>query len=311
MINNIRKNFKNYCKNDEYFYLLYFINSISGFFINKNRIFYAIKNFQNIKTENIKTDLLVLQTNRLIITTDNNNSLESGYYNLIEFKDDINSENFDSFISLCIMHSSIAEDKPINSFFNSLINLFQVQREQHYKNLIGLFGELYFINYIYNTYNINIVNYWHQKESNDKLDFKLKNLFIEVKTTLKIEPIIKIKHHQIFNYNSDKLYLVINQIQENYSGKTIFELAKEINSFCNNATKYYFALKIEEEKRKINSFDYKNKKFYLNNLSIYKASDLKTITDIPSYISDIEYYYDFTLIDSINLDKGILEKNLQ
>jgi len=310
MIKIIRENLEKCYKNDEYFYLLYFINPISGLFVNKNRIFYAIKNFQNIKTENIKTDLLALQTNRLIITTDNNNSLESGYYNLIEFKDDINSENFDSFISLCIMHSNIADEKPINSFFNSLINLFQVPREQHYRNIVGLFGELYFIKYIYDTYNINIVNYWHQMDSNDKFDFKFKNMYVEVKTTLKNNPIVKIKHQQIFNYNADKLYLVVNQIQENYSGKTLLELSEEIKLFCDNTTQYVFALKMEEEKRKITLFDYKNKKFSVNNLSIYKVSNLKTINDIPTYISDIKYSYDFTTIDSISFDKCILEKNL-
>lgn len=310
MIQEIREKFLQLNNNDEFFYLIFAINQISGFFVNKNSLYYAIKNTENLKSENIKTDLLNLQTNRYINTTEVESSLKSDYYNLIEFKDDINSENFDSFINLCFMHANIAEQKPLNMFFNSLINLFQIPREQQFKNIVGLYGELSFILYIYQHYGIDLTSFWHQSGTNDSYDFKLKNIYFEIKSTIKTEPIIKLKHQQIFNNFSDKIFLGIVQLQENNTGKSLSDLVEEIEKIKPMSLLYDFRLNLEKEKRKISLFDYLNKKMNITNINVYKAIDIPSIEKIPDNISDIEYNYNFNSINKYTIDNDFLKENV-
>lgn len=310
MIQKIREKFLQFNNNDDFFYLIFAINSISGFFANRNSLYYAIKNTENLKAENIKTDLLNLQTNRYINTTDEKSTLKSNYYNLIEFKDNINNENFDSFINLCFMHASIAEQKPLNMFFNSLINLFQIPREQQFKNIVGLYGELSFILYIYQKYGIDLSVYWHNSGTYDSYDFKLRNVYFEIKSTLKNEPTIKLKHQQIFNNFTNKIFLGIVQLQENIAGKSLLELVEEIEKIQPINLSYDFKLNLEKEKRKISSYDYKNKKMNVTSINVYKASDIPSIERIPNNITDIEYNYDFNSINKYSIEKDFFKENI-
>lgn len=310
MIQEIREKTLQLNNKDEFFYLIFAINPISGFFVNKNTLYYAIKNIENLNSENIKTDLLNLQTNRYINTTEEESSLKSGYYNLIEFKDVINSENFDSFINLCLVHANIAEQKPLNMFFNSLINLFQIPREQQFKNIIGLYGELSFILYIYHRFDKDLTDFWHHSGTNDSYDFKLKNVYFEIKSTLKNEPIIKIKHQQIFNNFSNRIFIGIIQLQENITGKSLSELVEDIEKIKPVNLLYDFKLNLEKEKRKISLFDYKNKKMNITSINIYKAKDLPSIENIPNSISDIEYNYNFNFINKYIIEKNFFEENV-
>ena len=295
---------------DEYFYLAYSININSGIFVHNKKPYYVSKNFQKLQSEKIVTDLLSLQTNRYISNIDENCSLKPDYYNLIEFKDDINSENFDSFINLCFMHANIAEQKPLNMFFNSLINLFQIPREQQFKNIVGLYGELSFILYIYQQYDIDLTNFWHHSGTNDSYDFKLKNVYFEIKSTIKNEPIIKLKHQQIFNNFSDKIFLGIVQLQENNTGRSLSDLVEEIEKIKPINLLYDFKLNLEKEKRKISSSDYKNKKMNVTNINVYKAIDIPSIENVPNNISDVEYNYNFNSVDKYAIDKDFLKENV-
>lgn len=309
MINEIKNKVLN-SVDDEYFYLMYSINSNSGIFVHNKKPYYVTKNVQKLQSEKIVTDLLSLQTNRYISNIDENCSLKPDYYNLIEFKDDINSENFDSFINLCFMHASIAKQKPLNMFFNSLINLFQIPREQQFKNIVGLYGELSFILYIYQQYDIDLTDFWHQSGTNDSYDFKLKNIYFEIKSTIKTEPIIKLKHQQIFNNFSDKIFLGIVQLQENNTGKSLSDLVKEIEKIKSINLLYDFKINLEKEKRKISLSDYVNKKMNITSINVYKAIDIPSIEKIPDNVSDIEYNYNFNSIDKYTIDKDFLKENV-
>lgn len=310
MIQKIREKFLQFNNNDDFFYLIFAINSVSGFFVNRKSLYYAIKNTENLNAENIKTDLLNLQTNRYINTTDEKSTLKSDYYNLIEFKDNVNNENFDSFINLCFMYASIAEQKPLNMFFNSLINLFQIPREQQFKNVVGLYGELSFILFIYQKYGIDLTVYWHNSGTYDSYDFKLKNVYFEIKSTLKNEPTIKLKHQQIFNNFTNKIFLGIVQLQENITGKSLLELVEEIEKMQPINLSYDFKLNLEKEKRKISSYDYKNKKMNVTSIDVYKASDIPSIERIPNNITDIEYNYNFNLINKYAIEKDFFKENV-
>ena len=309
MINEVKNKILN-SVDDEYFYLAYSININSGIFVHNKKPYYVSKNFQKLQSEKIVTDLLSLQTNRYISNIDENCSLKPDYYNLIEFKDDINSENFDSFINLCFMHANIAEQKPLNMFFNSLINLFQIPREQQFKNIVGLYGELSFILYIYQQYDIDLTNFWHHSGTNDSYDFKLKNVYFEIKSTIKNEPIIKLKHQQIFNNFSDKIFLGIVQLQENNTGRSLSDLVEEIEKIKPINLLYDFKLNLEKEKRKISSSDYKNKKMNVTNINVYKAIDIPSIENVPNNISDVEYNYNFNSVDKYAIDKDFLKENV-
>lgn len=286
----------NACKSDSLLYLIEKLSDISGFFMTNGCLLYIVKNIELNHSQSISTEYLNLNTDIAIESIQNDQQFKSGRYNVIEFikgKDGYNFTELESFVNLCTAHTNSLNAKDLVSFFYSLITIFQFPKEQNYKNLIGLLGELTFIKLFYEQFNRDISKLWHKNGSHDKYDFALSKCNLEIKSTISEERKSLIKHSQLFN--EDNNYLVSVFFQENPSGFTLNELCHELfeaEKYCNN---YDFMINVEKEKRKVSPIDANNKRFKLLDVKLFNAKDIKYFEKIPVCISNVTY--DLSLVN--------------
>jgi len=294
MLNSIKDSL-NRCPNDGNIYLVHELSDNSGFFVANNHILYMVLNFEQARHQNLSTEYLKLNTNVDIFSIKNNQRFPSGKYNILELlpiENRYDDATLDSFIRLCMAHSEYMDGKSFVRFFYSLTNIFQMPKEQQYKNLIGLFGELSFIKMLCEKHGIDLSNYWHKGGSKDKYEFALERLNIEIKTTASSDEEVTIKHAQIFN--DDNNYLVVICIEENNAGLTLNELISKMQNDNLHYNNYNFAINIEKEKKRVSPVDSDTKKFAVKTISIYAADDINPFTEIPENISGVTYKMDLS-----------------
>lgn len=273
---------------DAKIYLIEKLSDLSGLFFNDGKILFLVFNSQNNKLSSIKTNLLEMETNVYITSIENSNSFESGFYNLLKFTGNNDSEEFISFIELCTLYSKKMSELSFSDFFHTLQELFQLPTEQSFKNALGLYGELKFLEYILKKYSIDLSPFWHISSSNSQYDISLPDFNIEIKTTLN-EKIVIIKHEQIFNVHENYLGTVI---VENYdSGESLKELSDKILGYVSNIS---FAIKLKKELHRIKQSDVETMKFNLKSLNLYSANVINPIKIIPDNISELHYKIDLT-----------------
>lgn len=289
---------------DHSLYLIEEINENSGFFAENGKLFYLVWNIESLTHESIDTEFLTLNTNVNVTAVKNNQSFKDGYYNSIMFKGDMYDGNIESFIKLCSIYSQNAQEISFKKFFYSLINLFQFPKDQQFKNLLGLYGELKFIEYVYKELGFDISPQWHKDGSYSKYDFTCKMANFEVKTIQSEELIVTIKHNQLFN--EDKNYLVVISAEKNNCGETVNQLIKKLQSaekFCNN---YNFNFNIEKEKKRISPIEVNTILFTVKDICIYYASAINMFSNIPESITNLKYSLDLSLKKSVAISQ-ILE----
>lgn len=292
MFEKIKKALAN-CSSDGSIYLVEKLSSNSGFFMTNKHLLYMVYNFENIPHQSLATEFLRLNTNVEIVSIKNNQMFSTGKYNVLEILPVENLyENslLESFVKLCKAHTEFMEAKSFVKFFYSLTNLFQMPREQQYKNLVGLFGELSFMDCLCKTYKIDLSNCWHKTGSRDKYEFVLKTKNLEVKTTASIDEEISIKHSQLFNEECN--YLIVVCVEESNSGKTLNQLIDEMKKDLNHYNNFNFALNIERERRKVSPVDADIKRFSVKSISVYYADDINPFEEIPDCVSHLTYKID-------------------
>lgn len=282
---------------DNKIYLLESLSEFAGFFVYNGIPMFLVWNISGNKTNNsIKTNLLEMETYVKIQSIQNSSSYQTGYYNILSFVGSINSDEFFSFVELCSLYSKNIEEISFTDFFHAMLELFQLPEEQQFKNALGLYGELKFLEYIYKTYNVNLTDYWHLSGSFSQFDISTKLYNIEIKTTL-TDNVVKIKHKQIFNEHNN--YLVSIVCEKYDSGETLEQLIKKNNNIFSNLS---FAIKLKKELKKINSTDIQSLKFYMNELHIYKADTINPFKLISDDITELTYNYN--LSEQIELDNN-------
>lgn len=277
---------------DSKLYLLENFSASSGLFALNGNAIYLVANTERCHSISIKTEYLRLDTNTYVSAfNDSATTYEDGFYNSVELQlSDIpeSEANLSAFINLCISHATYMEGRNIVSFFDSLVSLFQLPREQNYMNLVGLYGELSIIKYFHEKYNQDLSIYWHTTGSMSKLDFVTPVLNIEVKTTSTDKLSFKIKHEQLFE-NSNDTYLAAVSISENNAGITLDELVTSMLksvAYCNSLN---FAINLEAERRKISPVEASHKRFCLNNIKLYSANEICPFDAIPEIVTDLSY----------------------
>ena len=277
---------------DKRLYLLDSLTTKHGFLFGDNKLYYVVKS-QGLESESIKTTYLSLQTNIYLNTIDDSPSFKPDYYDLLIYTGNFEETFFESFIELCIMYTKSMTILTLSDFFYSLLKLFEIPKETSYSNLIGLFGELSLIKYIYDSYNIDMAKYWHNSlGTNDKYDFSLRDFNLEVKTTTKESMIFEIKHSQIFNEKTN--YIALIRIQNDNSGLSIADLFDFFKTTDNFATNINFWINLQKEKLKVNPFDFLTIKLSFININFFLNKDLETLENIPDCIEKISYIYNFT-----------------
>lgn len=289
---------------DDTLYLLSSLSDISGIFSLNGNAVYLVKNIENCSALNIQTEYLKLSTNvHVSAFSSSSKTFETGYYNCIELQfldSSDNEENQTAFLNLCYSHATYLDGKDFVSFFDSLVSLFQLPREQNYKNLVGLFGELSIIKFFYENSNKDISKYWHTTGSSSKLDFVSPQVNIEVKTTKSEQLVFTINHEQLFDNHNDT-YLAAVLISENNSGITLNELIEELLQDINYCNDLSFSVKLETEKRRVSPNDSNSKRFILKNIKLYNSRDIIPFTNIPETISELTYKINLTGFTSVNV----------
>lgn len=273
-------------------YLLEKLPYKTGLFTSNGDIIYLVPNVEHSKTLSIITEFLHLQTN-VFVTSFNatSASFENGYYNTITLKllqTDELVENLKAFTNLCLAHSTYMKGQEFMGFFDSLVSLFQLPREQSYKNLIGLMGELLFIEFIQNTYGVDLSIYWHTGGPSSRFDFVCPFANFEVKTTSNNSLLFTIKHDQLFANNTNN-YLVAVVISESNTGRTPDNLISDMLTNPDYCNSLLFSVNIEKERRRISPSELRNKHFILKKVYAYSTKEINQFKVLPDCIEDLSY----------------------
>lgn len=289
-------------------YLLEKLPSDTGLFACDGNILYVVPNKENSESLGIKTDLLHLETNVYISAFNTSDStFEDGYYNFIELKlleTNGMEDNIITFVSLCLAHASYMGGSELVEFFDSLVSLFQLPKEQHYRNLIGLVGELLFIEYIYDKYSVDLTPYWHTDGSLSNIDFVCPFANLEVKTTTSESLRFTIKHKQLFDI-SDKTYLVAILLENSNVGRSLNDIILSFHKNPNCCKSMQFSLNIEKEKRRIPLSELQNKKFVLKKVCVYHANTINPFKEIPDYVEDLSYKLDLLEFSEVEFNSFV------
>lgn len=277
---------------DNTLYLLDKLSYGTGLFISNGDIIYLVPNVEHNTSLSIITEFLHLQTNVFVSAFNlTSASFENGYYNMITLKlvqPDEAVENIKAFANLCLAHSIYMKGQEFMKFFDSLVSLFQLPREQHYKNLIGLMGELLFIEFIQNTYGVDLSTYWHSEGSSSRFDFVCPFANFEVKTTSKNSLLFPIKHDQLFSNNTNS-YLIAVSISEDNTGRTPDSLISDMLTNPDYCNSLQFSINIEKEKRRISPLELLNKHFVLKKVYAYNTKEINQFKELPDCIEDLSY----------------------
>lgn len=280
---------------DDTLYLLEKLSDNGGLFALNGNVYYLVPNNENCSSMGIKTEFLHLETNIFISAFNPTiSSFDDGFYNSIEFYMDhsVNTEdNLNAFVNLCIAHAVYMQGTDFEHFFDSLVALFQLPREQSYKNLLGTFGEIAVIEWFYKERGIDISSYWHSSGYTSKLDFVCPGCNLEVKTTVKSSTEFLIKHDQLFSL-PEKNYLITVTLEENNAGISLNSLFENLLTDSNRCNSLEFAINVEKEKRHLSPNEIINKRFVIKEISAYLAKDINPFISIPTHINNLTYLLD-------------------
>lgn len=279
-------------------FLLEALSEISGLFSTEGKFLYVAKDEHGYQHEGIETEYLKLQTHVRISAVKNDQTFRDGYYNIIVFKGNTNDQNFETFIQLCVAHANNADDLSFKEYFYSLISLFQLPADKSFTNAVGLYGELKFMEYVYNHLGLDISSFWHMRGPYSRYDFSNGEQSLEIKTTLYDNNKVTIKHKQVFSAHPCLLVVVI--CEEYEKGETIEEMVTTLyqneHAFCNIG----FSINLARELKRVSEKDLKNIRFNLINIDIYDASEINPFHVLPDNVSDLRYLLDTSELASIN-----------
>lgn len=279
-------------------YLIEAITDKAGFFTNNEKLLYIVYDNYGYSSEEIETDSLKLHTHIRINAVKNNQTFKDDYYNVIIYNDVLDGENAVSFLKLCTIHALNSSELGFKEFFYSLIDLFQLPSEQNYKNIIGLYGELKVMEYIYKKDDIDLSNSWHKSGSYSKYDFSNGITSIEVKTTLSDKRDITIKHNQIFE--NGNCFLVVVTCEKNDNGETLKDLVDSMNKESTAFKGLNYGINLAREMKRISLKDYSEICFKLENIEFYDTKEINPFHDIPDNVKGLCYNLDVTELKSLN-----------
>ena len=271
-------------------YLIHALTERSGFFMTEGHLVYMVVNYEGLQYQSLATDYLRLNTDIDITSIKTEQQFPTGRYNALELlpcDGKYIDELLDPFVNLCVAHAGYGGHSSFIQFFHSLVNLFQYPKEQNFKNLIGLWGELSFLKYIFDSTGRDISTYWHASGSADKYDVSIHGVNIEIKTSRSSDNHVTIKHSQLFN--SDRNYLAKVSLEENPAGRTLNQLIAELRGLGEAFSGFDFALNIEKEKRRISPIEAGHIKLKVQNISLYDAKEINPLPEVPAVISDLTY----------------------
>ena len=287
-------------KDKDTLYLIEPITEKTGFFSNDGKLIFIVKDEAGLRPEGIDTEYLKLQTHIKLSSVKNFQTFEDGYYNLIVFNAETSNENIFDFINLCEIYARNEEELSFRDFFYTLISIFQLPSEKKYKNAIGLYGELKFMEYCAKEIDLDISTYWHRNGELSKYDFSNGDNFIEIKSTSNGSEIATIKHKQIFEVSDG--YLVLVSTYTDDTGETIDELIESMHKEEKYFKNINFNATLTKELKRVSEVDCQTMRFVVNEIKMFNTKDIDPFDNIPVGITELNYKYD--LSECIEIEKG-------
>lgn len=272
-------------------YLIVKLSNSSGIFATNGKLAFMAENRDSKNSESIETEYLSLQTNVHIHSVENDASFNDGFYNIILFKNDSKDCNFSSFVQLCKIYSNNISELNFKDFFYSLISLFQLPTEQFFKNALGLYGELKFMQYMWQQHKIDISLDWHKSGSYSTFDFSGSNNF-EVKSVLSSELSVTIKHAQIFNEH--KCILVVVNCEKYDSGETIMNVIEWLENQDHAFNSLSYNINLQKELKRISFSQATSLRFFTTKITMFDTVSINPFDYLPDKISGVSYKYDLT-----------------
>lgn len=294
-------------KEDNNLYLIEKLSDKSGFFVSNKRLLYLVRNYETDICLNTKTDYLEMNTNVDVLSVKDYQQFRTGKYNILKFLNSDTETELESFINLCKAHAEYMNSSQFIDFFNSLIDIFQIPNEQSYKNIVGLYGELCIIKYIYDTYRFDLSPFWHINGSSSKYDFSLNTFNLEIKTTSSKRNAIDIKHIQIFN--SDNNILGIIRLNSTKQGLTIKELIASLKKYENAFRNINFAVNIEKELKRISKYEIETQRFLPDQYAFYNCKEINPFETLPKNIEEISYKIDLSESNTVDINNYLIKED--
>jgi hypothetical protein len=287
---------------DNKIYLVERLSELSGFFNHNGNKLFIVFNANHDKPNSIRTNLLEMDTHVYINSIENDNTFKSGYCNVIKYTGEQQSIECESFMDLCKLYSKNPNESSFFDFFYALLELFQLPQEQSYKNALGLYGELKFLESVKTEYSVDLSSVWHVSGPFSRMDFSFADYGIEVKTTI-MENCVAIKHEQLFNEHDNYLATVVC---ENYdSGECLKDLeSKMIKMFPS----FSFAVKLKKELQRIKPYEIENAKFLLKEIHVYETKKINPFIQVPDSVNFLKYELD--LSDASELSESDIKRLL-
>ncbi|WP_368487121.1 hypothetical protein [Spiroplasma sp. DGKH1] len=227
-------------------------------------------------------------------------------FEIIKLNTDLSEEESEHLFNIILEEYAYYNDshKSLYSIISDLTKWFQYGNIINKNQLLGYFGELFFI-YLLNEKGINISKYFHNKE-NDLFDFYVTDIskYLEIKATLTKGNIFRI-HDKQLTYNKNNTFLItFNFVEDLISGISIIELIDKITTENDNVLKLINKIKmLSLSSNLINNFKINIENYKIN---IYSAQNINTYVNVDEdKIKYIEYDIDLTNIESINIDNFI------
>lgn len=268
-------------------YLLAPLSQVSGFFSNNGTLLFVTQDQHGYTTEWVETDFLQLQTHVRISAVQNNQTFSDGFYNVISYKADLENPNLDSFVRLCEVYASNVDDLSFKDFFYSLISLFQLPSEQGYKNAVGLYGELKFMQYILETFSEDISTAWHRSGSLSKYDFSGHETCLEIKTTASADGCIAIKHKQVFERHPCFIGVVCCDPFD--GGETIEDVIISMERTPNGFNSLNFSINLAKELKRVSPKDVRELRFAVTSIRVFRAESINPFAVLPENVFSLTY----------------------
>ena len=170
------------------------------------------------------------------------------------------------------------------------------------RGYIGLWGELFLI--ATSSDQIKLLEAWHN-HAEDKYDFYDDNEALEVKCTTGGDRKHQFRHHQLVSKIEGHFVASILTKPKSSKGLSVLDLYKKIINnkidinLKDKVNKIYYKIVGNTPEEKLNEFKY-DFDFAKKNLSYFKVSEISTLKNEDTSITDIEYKMDLNQKKSLN-----------
>ena len=266
-------------------YLAADIDERSAFFACEGRILYAALAKESSSHERIETQLMTLQTGIYITPAGGQSSYPSSAYDIIKLEAAPDMRVIEAFVTLCSAYSEAADSQSFVDFFFALESLFKPDTAQSRRNAIGLFGELKFIELLWNDFGIDASDVWQLSGTTSKLDFVFDNVNVEVKTTVREDDLVLVSHQQLFDNEKNHLYFV--KLNADPAGQSLHELSETLKA--NGCMKTLHAqIVLERELLQIEPRGLL-RKYSVTSSRLFWSQEINVFDDIDERVSMLKY----------------------